>query len=356
MGNSGVTFALWSWARAQAQSGIEVRVLHAEHAEPGADVSFVSRERLDGLSVQAIPHAGRHRLTLRPQRLARHLGKNDLLVLHEGWVPSTLIAAAAARRAGIPYVVMPHGVYEPAWRRYLKPPRWVRNELERHMLERAAAVHVFFESEIADIAALAPRATFLVLPTGFDVPEAQWTGGGGYLAWIGRLDPVHKGLDALAAAVAQLPAAERPVVRIHGYDYKGGTARLQQVIAAHGVQPWIRLEGAVGGGEKLRFLQQADGYVHPSRWECHSIALLENLALGVPCIVSSSIHIAPTLERSGAAVLTEPKEPAIAAALSALTAARRAIAPRGRALVADSFNWTRLMPRLQASFAQIGLN
>ena len=41
MGNSGVTFALWSWARAQAASGSEVHVLHAPIGEPTSDVPFV---------------------------------------------------------------------------------------------------------------------------------------------------------------------------------------------------------------------------------------------------------------------------------------------------------------------------
>ncbi|HET9467291.1 MAG TPA: hypothetical protein VFO48_02720, partial [Vicinamibacterales bacterium] len=86
MGNSGVTFALWSWARAQASAGYEVCVMHAPDDTTGADVSFVSKDASDGVSALAIPHRGSRRITLRPEALDRHLGKNDLLVLHEGWV------------------------------------------------------------------------------------------------------------------------------------------------------------------------------------------------------------------------------------------------------------------------------
>jgi glycosyltransferase involved in cell wall biosynthesis len=287
--------------------------------------------------------------------LERYLGENDLLVLHEGWVANNLVAAAAARRAGVPYVVMPHGVYEPAWTAFLKPPMWLRRRLERHLLERAAAVHVFFESEIRDVASLAPGASFLTVPTGFDLPAEQWTGGGGYLAWIGRVDPVHKGLDTLAAAVAQLSPADRPVIRIHGYDYKGGIARLQRLIAGYGLSKWLRVERAVSGADKRRLLQEAEGYVHPSRWECQSIALLENLALGVPCLVSSSIHIAPTLEHSRAAILAHPSEGDLADALAHWTANRGQIAARGRDLVARAFNWSSLMPQFHAALGRAGL-
>lgn len=354
-GHSGVTFALWSWARAQARSGAEVCVLHAPGAAENTSVRFVPGDHCAGLTSHPVPHAGRGRATQRPVGLERYLGRDDLLVLHEGWVTSNLVAAAAARRARVPYIVMPHGVYERAWMRYLKPPLWLRQQLERRLLEGAAAVHVFFASEIADAARIAPSAAFITVPTGFDVPESQWTGGGGYLAWIGRIDPVHKGLDTLAAAVASLPPSRRPRMRLRGYDYKGGVERLRRVIAACGVGRWIQVDGPLGGADKMRFLQQADGYVHPSRWECHSMALLENLALGVPCLVSRRIHIAPTLEQSSAAVLADPREPAIAAGLSTLADERPAIAPRGRALIAHAFNWERLIPQFEQSLARLGV-
>ncbi|HEV8316844.1 MAG TPA: glycosyltransferase [Vicinamibacterales bacterium] len=355
MGNSGVTHALWTWARAQAASGAEVCVLHAPSSQPTTAASFVSKDLGPGLVEKSVSHRGRHRLARWPVGLDRYLGRNDLLVLHEGWVPSNLVAAAAARRACVPYVVMPHGVYEPAWTEYLKPPLSLRRRLERGLLERAAAVHVFFDSEIAVVRSLAPCASFMTIPTGFDLPEERWTGGGGYLAWVGRIDPINKGLDVLARAIARLDPDERPVVRIQGYDYKGGIACLRRIIDELAVREWVHLDGAIAGAEKTRFLQHGDGYLLPSRWECHSLALLENLALGVPCLVSSVIHIARTLDRTGAAVLAPPSDTELAYALGRLTAAGRDIAGRGRALVREAFNWTTLLPRFHAALGSLGL-
>ena len=355
MGNSGVSFALWSWARAQAAAGFEVCVLHAPADLTGADVRFVPRECRSGLSATAIPHLGRHRMTLRPSSLDRYLGRHDLLVLHEGWVVNNLVAATVAHRAGIPYVVMPHGVYEPAWTGYLKGPRWVRNHLERQVLEGAVAVHMFFESELGDVRKLAPRANFVVIPTGFDVPEERWSGGGDYIGWIGRIDPVHKGLDLLIGALARVPAVNRPVLRIRGYDYKGGVDVLKRLVVGRNVAKWVRLEGPIAGVEKARFLREADGYVHPSRWECHSIALLENLALGAPCLVSQAIHIANTLKESHAALLISPNEASLAEALPCLRRASSEMALRGRNLISTAFNWNLLMPQFQGAIGLLGL-
>lgn len=356
MGNSGVSFALWSWARAQAAAGFEVCVMHAPADCTGADVAFVSKDCCAGLTVTAIPHRGRHRMNFGPVGLDRRLGRNDLLILHEGWTANNLVAAAAARRAHVPYLVMPHGVYEPEWTKYLKPPRWLRNRLERQVLEGAAAVHLFFESEVQNLRELAPAATFLIVPTGFDVPAEHWSGGGEYVGWIGRVDPLHKGLDLLIGAIARLRPAERPVLRIRGYDYKGGLAAVHRLIAERGVTKWVRTEPPVAGSQKTRFLQQADGYIHPSRWECHSIALLENLALGVPCLVSDAIHIAPTLEQSHAALLSRPSESGIASMLPLLRTELRAVAQRGRDLIAGAFNWNLLMRQFQSGLGLMGLS
>lgn len=355
LGNSGVTFALWSWARAQAAAGYEVCVMHAPADRTGADVTFVSTDCCDRLTTLAVPHRGRRRMTLRPAALDRHLGNNDLLVLHEGWVANNIIAAEHAHRARVPYIVMPHGVYEPAWMKYLKPPRWLRDRLERRVLEGAAAVHMFFDSEIADVRRIAPRANFITVPTGFDVPDEQWHGGGGYLGWVGRIDPVHKGLDVLVGAISRMAPADRPQLRIRGYDYKGGSATLQGQIDDRGVANWVHLEGPIAGEEKTQFLQRADGYIHPSRWECHSIALLENLSLGVPCLVSNAIHIAETLKQAGAAVLSPPREEGLAAALPQLAANRPAIGRQGRALIASAFSWNAIIPRFQTALSTVGL-
>jgi glycosyltransferase involved in cell wall biosynthesis len=355
-GHSGVTFALWSWARAQAAAGAEVCVLAASDIAPGSDVPFVSHDPDRGLTTVAVPHRGSHRLTRRPVGLDRCLGTNDLLVLHEGWVPSNIIAAAAARRLGVPYIVMPHGVYDRLWTTYLKGPRALRRLAERHLLEHAAAVHIFFESEAEDIRAIAPAARFITIPAGLEVPADRWTGGGGYIGWLGRIDPTHKGLDVLVGAFAELAPAERMPLRIRGYDYKGGLARLLALIRQRGLERWISVEPAVAGADKRRFMQQADGYAHPSRWECLGITLLEHLALGVPCVVSQTIHLAPLLAKSGAAVLTRLDERSIAEALVQLPRERERLTARGRDFISDRFNWSALMPQFHAALHHAGVN
>ena len=130
---------------------------------------------------------------------------------------------------------------------------------------------------------------------------------------------------------------------------------LHRLVSRRDVARWVRLEEPVSGIEKSHFLREADGYVHPSRWECHSIALLENLALGVPCLVSDAIHIAHTLRQSRAAVLSNPSEASLATALLRLRQTSGEIARRGRELISAAFNWNVLMPQFHSCLGSLGL-
>ena len=105
----------------------------------------------------------------------------------------------------------------------------------------------------------------------------------------------------------------------------------------------------IAGPDKAAFLRLADGYLHPSRWESYGIALLENLALGVPCLASSTIHLAADLRRDDAAILATPDPRGLADGLVALTAAPPDLGARGRALVERRFAWSSIVPGFLSS-------
>jgi glycosyltransferase involved in cell wall biosynthesis len=355
MADSGVTVALWGWASALARAGFESVVLHAGAPVGGETTESFVTSRVPSIPGWKIAHRGRGRLTRYPVGLARHLQAGDILVLHEGWVTGNIVAAESAWRAGVPYIVMPHGVYEPAWRGYLRQPRVVREAIERRVLTRAAAVHLFFQSEEAAVRALAPDATVIVAPTGVEIPERQWRGGGGYLAWVGRYDPTHKGLDLLIDAVSRMPSDRRPRIAMRGYDYRDGLATLRRQLAGRpDLDGTIAIGGTISGDEKRDFLLDADGYVMPSRWESHSVALLEVLSLGIPSVVSETLHIAPLLRRYDAAVVTSLDAPSLAAALEAFAGAA-AVGARGRAMAATEFSWPRAVDDLVAQLTALKL-
>ncbi len=357
---SGVTVALWAWARALAAEGHEVLVLDEGSAGGSwsTDAFGLGKSDEPATTVREgiVKHSGRGRQTRFPTNLGRHLRQGDILVLHEGWVLRNLVAGDIAHRRGIPYIVMPHGVYAPLWRRYLRGPVSLRLALERRLLRQALAVHIFFAAEAAEVRAIAPTASLITAPTGFEVPTERWAGGGEYVSWLGRIDPNHKGLDLLVSAIGILPPAERPRVVLRGYDYKGGRDRLRRLIAEQGIEAWVDMLDVVVGAEKLEFLRAARAYVHPSRWESQGLALVENLALGVPCIVSSAVAMAADLRQHQAALVVPPTAGDLARTLARLDEIPANLGERGREFVKRELDWRRSTQRFVGALRALGVD
>ena len=339
---SGVTHAIDVWQEAVMSVGIDAVLLHNE--------ARVQRD----LPHRSIRHVGRGRQGEVPA-LSSHLRPGDVLVLHEGWVTSSHAAAGAARRAGIPYVVVPHGVYQPQILADLKAPRMVRFAREQRYLASAAAIHSFYSPEhtLAECSAGRPLPR-LVAPTGFDLPDEAWTGGGGYLSWHGRYSPHHKGLDRLLRTYALTASADVPPLYLHGNDYQGGLARVTRLVSELQLEHRVRVGGMLRGADKADFLRRCDGYLFPSRWESHSISLLEALSVGAPVLLQDDLHASGWIVGSGSAIPTDFDDHPRAAHEMVRLLSATDVGARARAFVADELAWSRVLPRYLSSMTDIG--
>ncbi|TFC05568.1 glycosyltransferase [Cryobacterium adonitolivorans] len=288
---SGVTDSLNHWAEASIAAGDDVSILAAQPT--GGDRNEFAFEGV----VKTIPHWGRSRGTWVPIGLLRELKRGDILVLHEGWVLSNVVAGAIARIRGARIVVMPHGVYEQQIVANQRDLLGIRARMDRWLLGRASAVHVFYGGEKTVVREFAPSVTrFITVPNGTtEVPaDAMWNGAGDYFLWIGRFDLFHKGIDNLLEFWARLPQP-RPKLRLVGPDFQNGRAAALAMVDRLGLGDSVDIGGRVTGAAKDELLASCLAYVHPSRWESCSIMLLEAAAAGVPSLISDSIHAAHEL-------------------------------------------------------------
>jgi glycosyltransferase involved in cell wall biosynthesis len=343
VGDGGPTRAMWEWAGATYNAGCDVAVLY--------DAALVGVSPLRNPSVPLIPltHVGAI-LSLRlPRRLGRVLDRGDVLVLHSTYVPGNVTAAWSANRHGIPYVVMPHGGYnrQARRRRHRRKQAWL--PVERAYLERALAVHLFFKTETNDVSQLAPNARWIIAPTGFELPVTEWDrGSGGYLAWLGRYDICTKGLDLLIDAMTQLPEQDRRPLRLHGKASENEPIDVETLAVAAGATDLVTVGGVVTGKAKADFLRSAAAYVHPSRWESHSLALLEALAYGIPSVVSASCSIAAELRAADAAVIVQPTPTEIARGISAVLRRPQYYSDRALHFVRTSMTWAAIIDQYLA--------
>jgi len=310
-GDGGMTHAVRRAAQAAAAAGANVTIAYEEGTgTPPAG---------DGLRWLAVSHAGRGPLRM-PVAMDRMLDAADVLVLHSAWTPHNNRAAAAARRRGVPYVLEPRGEYDPhilGRGRARKRAWWYASE--RSLVMHARAVHLFFASQRAHLEALGYRGPFVVATNGVDAPGVRWDGGsGGYVLWLGRFDPGHKGLDLLVRAMRELPREERPLLRLHGPDRRGGKARIRSLVETLGLADSIVVGEPVYGEAKWRLLSQASAFVYPSRWEGFGNALAEAAATGVPCL-TTPYPLGRTLAERGGALVVDATTQTIADGLTKIT-------------------------------------
>ena len=331
-GNGGVTNSLWLWAVSLQRAGVAVEVLYDPRLP-----TFRERVVPTGVRTRAVQHHGGGRFAV-PRHLGRELDPSTLLVLHSGYVLFNIVAGEVARRCGIRYVVMPLGAYDPHVRASRRAARSVWEIAERRLLKHALAVHVFFRPEIDHVRRLALTAATVTAPTAFALPDTGWRQEStrDYVAWLGRYDVRHKGLDRLLDAMALLPPHRRPLLMLRGRDHKDSRSVIESMAVERGIAEHVSVGGSIDGSDKQRFLLEAAAYVHPARWESYGIALVENLAYGVPCLTTTDINLGPDLEEAGAALVVEGSAEGLARGLDAVAAGRlSSFGARGREFVRE---------------------
>jgi glycosyltransferase involved in cell wall biosynthesis len=330
-GDGGITNSVRRLSEGLAGAGAETVIVCADDAPPPS---------LRGVEWRQVPHRGIGR-TLVPTGLEEAFAGADVVVLNSAWTVHNLVAGRAARRAGVPYVLAPRGAYDP---RILRRRRWAKRAWllagERDLIRRCRAIHAFFESERADLAAVGHDGPVIVAPNGVAAPDGlRADGSGGYLLYLGRFDPEHKGLDLLIRAVAAIPAGSLPPLRLHGPDWRGGKARVEALIAELGIGDRVTVGEPAHDEAKWRLIAGATGFVYPSRWEGFGNSTAEACALGVPTLVTP-YPLGRYLAARDAAILAEATVPGLIDGLQRLVHPdARQVGTNAAAVVRSEFTW-----------------
>ncbi|TQK18705.1 glycosyltransferase involved in cell wall biosynthesis [Microbacterium sp. SLBN-154] len=245
--------------------------------------------------------------TLRRQR-------PSVVHLHSVYRPLHAVAAAACRMTGIPYVVSPHSGLAPAGRARARVRKAVWIALvERTALQHAARVVCLSAIEERDVRTLVARARTTIVHNPLPAHPGhtpRHTGSRSLTpiaVTLTRFDVYQKGLDRTAALARHLPEMRFVVHGDVDHNDPDGARRLISDAPAN-----LRFLAPVFGDDKRRLLARADIYVQLSRWEGQSVAVMEAMAAGVPCVTSEAV--AETLGPVGHdLVLAVPDAPAAAA-------------------------------------------
>lgn len=276
----------------------------------------------------------------------------DVCVFHSTYIPVHGRIASMLRALGIPYVICPRGGMS-EYAQAVKPlKKFLGNVLFfQRMVDGAAAVQCVSQGEAA-ITTRWNRPIF-VAGNGVHLPSAQRMAAPGSrptrrLLYLGRIDTEIKGLDLLVAACGAIRfemLAEGAVVDLYGPDWNDSVSGLNGEIERLGLTGVVRIHEPVRGEAKAAIFTACDAFVQTSRTEAHSLAALEALAAGLPCLLTRSGHMADEVAAAGAGWAVETTAEAVAEGILRLlripVAELQEVGKNGRKLAAERYTWRR---------------
>lgn len=237
----------------------------------------------------------------------------DVLHAHMLWDHSVYAAWKAARGAGKPLIITPHGSLGAPWR-YTS---WHKRAYSAISVDRILkdtsfllALNVAEKSSCEEYGVPCPVR---VIPNGLPVSEylrernadpawKRWPQlrGRRTMLYLGRLWG-EKGLDILPDAWAEVAfsASGRDwMLVIAGPDYRNYESILRGRIRHLGIEDRTLVAGPVFGELKDALLSASDLFVLPSHGEGFSMAILEAMAAGIPVLFTRNCHF-PELAACG---------------------------------------------------------
>ena len=255
--------------------------------------------------------------------LKNNVHRFDAIVMQGIWTFPGVAVRVAARKAGVPYGVFPHGALDPwfnrtyPWKHLKKRLYW---PIQYPVLRDAKGV--FFtsklEPELAKTSFTPNGWNTVIFPNGIYEPgsdpaatvrtfyrEFPWLYERRYFLYLARIHE-KKGCDLLLQAFARI-ASEAPNLDlvIAGPDGDGFGASMQRMAKDLGLSERIVWPGIIADDMKWGALHAAEAFILPSHQENFGIAVVESLAAGRPVLISNQVNIWPDIVSAGVGLVDE---------------------------------------------------
>ncbi len=254
--------------------------------------------------------------------LRDHASRYDTVVVRGIWQYTSFACWQALRNSGTPYVVFPHGMLDP-WFKRAYPLKHLKKWMywpwaDYRVLRDAAAVLFTCEEEriLARQSFWLYRCNEVVVNYGAAVPSADRDAqesaffalhphlkGKRVALFLGRIHS-KKGCDLLIEAFFQILADDPNWhLVIAGPDQVGWRSRLMELASELAVEHLITWPGMISGDVKYGAIKAAEVFVLPSHQENFGIAVAEALACGTPVLISDKVNIWREVQQDGAGIV-----------------------------------------------------
>jgi len=359
-------------ARAVAALGHDVSVHAADHRYrglPAGDVA-VGKGRLRVAVHRHHPPAAltRHASLDLWRSLAREIPAADVVHLHSLYMFHDWVVWRECRRAGVPYILQPHGALDPFLFRHHRWRKAAAEWLFQNCVTRDATLINFtseVERELAQPYVFGRPGT--VVPVGVDLERSAVLPPPGKLRerypeignrkivlFLGRLN-FKKGLEILVPAFADACKRRSDLHLVIAGPDGGFEKRTRALVLQHGIADHTTFTGYLELQACLEAYAAADAFVLPSRTENFAISAAEAMAAGVPCLLSKEVQIAPAAAQAGACRLIPLDIAAWSEGILDLLSspdAARAMGKQAAEYVRKTYSWNVIAEQLVAMYCE----
>jgi glycosyltransferase involved in cell wall biosynthesis len=286
--------------------------------------------------------------------LILHIHEYDVIHTNTVFSPMVSLVHWLCRLRKIPYIITPHGMLEPwalsykGWKKKL-----YLNLVEQPLIKKSSAIQVIANAEAGNVKTLGFKQS-VTIPNGIHqkdfttLPDAEIfyqqfpaTRHKKLILFLGRIDP-KKGLDLLAPAFAQVHNnfPETHLI-VAGPNSTGFLTTVQNYFAQANCLDAVTFTGMLTGEIKYAALAAASLYVAPSYSEGFSISVLEGMASGLPCVITTGCNF-PEAEQANAAYVVDIQTREIASSLNHCLSHPQdaeAIGLRARDFILKNYTW-----------------
>jgi glycosyltransferase involved in cell wall biosynthesis len=262
------------------------------------------------------------------QACLRYIRDFDIVHLSSLWWYTEIVATAAARQYGVPYIMSPTGgltEYSLSQSRF-KKELYLRI-FGRRIFNGAKAIHFTAALEREQSAPMHLAIPSFIVPNGFDIDEFKespdkvrarkemgFPADHFIILFLGRLHAV-KNLDMLIKAFAELVKKIPNVsLALAGPD-DGQQVSLQELAAQLGVAANVFFPGVISPEKRNTILRAADVFALISWHENFGNVAAEAMFMGVPVLLSEKVGICREVMASGAGKVVSLNEQVIAQGL-----------------------------------------
>jgi glycosyltransferase involved in cell wall biosynthesis len=290
----------------RASGGVRTVVRDIQTQFPDSKILTTLKDQ-DDLDIQEFSKKGPW---LYSSSLKKHLNTLDstsIFHIHGVWMHAQYTAAKIASKRTIPFVLSPHGMYEPwLWEEGKLKKKLYFNVVSRSAFAKARYIHAITPEEQKNLQKLFPKTEVVCIPNAIEIEEMveRKEPSRPYFLFLGRLHP-KKGLELLIDVFASLKTLDFDL-KIAGPENAYASQLKEKVKQLKDSR--IEFVGAVRGQEKKELFRNAHVFVAPSYSEVVGMVNLEAAMMGTPVITTHQTGLLQEWSRNGGILINPNRE------------------------------------------------